>query len=48
MGMAHMGPMVNSAKKNPADRQASDTYKLCVNISGTSDTKVKNMQTQTM
>ncbi len=37
IGIAHIGPIVISAKKKPAERHAIDRYRLCVNISGTSD-----------
>src|SRR6202451_1649499 len=48
MGVAHMGPMVISEKKKPAESNSSEKSALCVNINGTSDSIEKNMQTDTM
>ena len=48
IGTAHIGPMLSSAKKKPADKQASDTYRSCANINGTSDRQVIAMQPATI
>ena len=48
MGIAHIGPMVISAKKNPAERHASDSIRSWVNISGRSDKQVAPMHTATI
>src|ERR1700722_4355918 len=48
MGVAHIGPMVISEKKNPAERNTKEIPPLWVNISGTSDSMDKSMQTDTM
>ena len=48
IGTAHIGPITISAKKNPAERQITDTVRLWVNISGSSDSALSIMQTATM
>src|ERR1700761_48395 len=48
IGIAHIGPIVISAKKKPDARHAIDRYRLCVNISGISESRQKNMQTDTI
>src|SRR5580704_13238120 len=48
MGVAHMGPMVISEKKKPAESNSRDKSPLCVNINGISDRIEKKMQTDTM
>jgi len=48
MGVAHIGPIVISEKKKPAERNNTEKFKLCVNINGISDSIDKNMQTDTM
>jgi hypothetical protein len=48
MGVAHMGPIVISEKKNPPDSSSREKSPLCVNINGTSDSIEKSMQTDTI
>src|ERR1700691_3925266 len=48
MGMAHIGPMVISEKKKPANRNIQESPPLWVSISGISDSMDKSMQTDTM
>src|SRR5271168_5070929 len=48
MGVAHIGPIVISAKKKPAERNNMEIFKLCVNINGIRDSIDRNMHTDTM
>ena len=48
MGTAHIGPMVISAKKKPADRHNADTVRSLENIMGSSERHVRPMQIDTI
>src|SRR6266702_4654719 len=48
IGIAHIGPIVISAKKKPDARHAIDRYTLCVNISGMSESRQNSMHTDTI
>ncbi len=48
IGTAHIGPIVSSAKKNPADKHAADTLRLWTYISGIRDSAVSARHTDTI
>ena len=48
IGTAHIGPMVISAKKKPADRLSAEITRSWLNIMGSSDRQVSPMHTDTI
>src|SRR5450755_1982935 len=48
IGMAHIGPMVISAKKNPRLKQTAATVTSCTKRIGSNEASVARLQTTTM
>src|ERR1700744_2828215 len=48
IGIAHMGPMVISAKKNPRLKQIAAMVESCTNNTGSSEASAPRLQTTTM
>src|ERR1700722_2914013 len=48
IGMAHIGPIVISAKKKPADRHSADTVSVCSHNNGISESTLNTIRIDTI